>query len=59
MSTGSAFSTGEFIQPPAPKLSGPPSMTSPPPMSWTFASSSFCCASVNESLGTLPRMTVS
>ena len=32
-STGRAFSTGVFCQPPAPKLSGPPIMTRPQPWS--------------------------
>ena len=36
MSTGRAFSIGVFIQPPAPKLLGPPSMIRPAPMSWTL-----------------------
>jgi hypothetical protein len=40
ISTGSAFSTGVFIQPPAPKLSLPPSMISPAPMSWQLAANS-------------------
>ncbi len=59
MSTGSAFSTGVFIQPPAPKLSGPPIMISPPPMSWQLVASSSCWLSVNASLGTLARITAS
>ena len=33
--TGSASASGEPIHPPAPKASGPPILTSPPPVSWT------------------------
>ena len=57
MSTGRAFSTGVFIQPPAPKLSPPPSMTRPEPMSWQLAARSWCWLSVKASLGTLARIT--
>ena len=59
MSTGRAFSTGVFIQPPAPKLSGPPIITRPAPMSWQLEARSWCWLSVNASLGTLARMTAS
>ncbi len=59
MSTGRAFSTGVFIQPPAPKLSGPPIMTRPAPMSWQLAARSSCWLSVKASLGTLARITAS
>ena len=59
MSTGKAFSTGVFIQPPAPKLSRPPSMIRPAPMSWQLEARSWCWLSVKASLGTLARITAS
>ena len=45
-STGSAFSTGVFCQPPAPKLSGPPIMTRPQPWSCVLLRIIFCWSSL-------------